>query len=357
MSLLDESSVSIVSSSGFVVPEEWQPLLIGGAPNPAMTFGTFHAGEGNRWLMEVLGNLCAGKENAHKGLLFVHGDPGIGKTHLLTATAAASQGRSRLIHVADLEAEILRAKRLGALAECYQWLLGHEILIFDGMDHTADNEIFESDLIHILDSMVRDGKTVLFSSAVSVDRLSDSNPRLVSLVSSGLMIPLTICDSAERLSILREMPASSSLPEDILQYLAANVQDSVRRLKAAATQIASMAAHSGARIDLDTARAVVPLPQDLQHAPRASVVPEDADGLLVSDKASFFRDMLGEAETEAEQALALQIAISQRVREIQDTSNATDVGEVLARLKGALSLLRDGQLSEAMQCLRQKTDL
>ncbi len=351
MSLLEEASGKLAAQSGFVVAEEWQPLLIGAAPNPSMTFDTFRQGSANDRLMKVMHDLFSEKETFRPKFVCIYGEPGIGKTHLLNAAAYASKGRAQLIHVADLEAEIARAKRLGALAECYKWLFHHEVLFFDGVDHTADNEIFESDFIHILDRMIGDGKTVVISSCFAPKRLSVSNSRLSSLAASGLLFSLRICDELDRYGILRRENERMMLPDEVLRYLAANVHDSIRRLKAAAMQIASMAGHSGAPANLDTARAVVPLPEDLQHVSRVTPDVEDSSGLLVSNKASFFREMLGEAETEAEQALALQIAISQRVREIRDMPDASTANETLQQLEEALSLLREGRLSDAMACL------
>lgn len=350
MSLIEEVSGQFPPPSGLTVTEEWHPLLIGGESNPAMTFSSFHEGTANTWLMEVIRNVCENRRKASTSLIFIHGSPGLGKTHLLSAAAAAAKGRAHMIHVADLEAEIARAKRLGALAECYRWLFAHDLLLFDGVDHTTDNEVFESDFIHVLDRMGCDGKTAVLSSCVSPDRLLVSNPRLSSLVSSGLTIPLRLCDEADRYQILRDLGEASILPDEILRYLAHNVNDSIRHLKAAALQIAAIAGQSELPIHLETARAVVPLPEDLRHPPVSSEkMSETAESFFVADRASFFRDMLGEAESEAEQALALQIAISQRIREIRDTSGAS---AVLSRFENALALLREGRLQEAMQQIK-----
>ena len=340
------------SAGGSGVLEEWHPLLIGATPNPSLTFASFHSGRSNTWLMDTLDALCRGMPSTATSIIYVHGSPGVGKTHLLTAVAQASKGRGLLVPVADLEAELSRAKRLGALAECYQWLFGFDLLLLDGVDHAAGNEVFESDLIHILDRIVSAEKTAVLSAAVLPHQLPVANSRLPSLLSGGLISELKICEAAERESILHEAFSSDYLSDEIVQYLSMNVTDSIRRLKAAAQQIVAIAGQTGMRATLEMARAVVPLPEDLQHAvstpSRMALHPSSQDSLFVSDKASLFREMLDDAETEAEQALALQIAIAQRLRELKEFPSDDDT---VPRMESALALLREGLLSEAMQAL------
>ena len=254
-----------------------------------------------------------------------------------------------MIPVADLDAEISRAKRLGALAECYRWLFSFDVLFLDGLDYATGNDVFEADLIHLLDRIVRDEKTAVIGSSILPHELTLSNPRLASLLSGGLMSELKICEEAARRELLRESFSQEVLSDEIVAYLARNVSDSIRRLTAAARQISAIAAQTGVPATLEMARAVVPLPEDLQHdTPSRSVDHPAADAIFVSDKASLFRDMLGEAETEAEQALALQIAISQRVRELRDN---VEEAPAVSRMEQALELLREGRLPEAMQFL------
>ena len=348
---MDELSGRYSGGAGGVL-EEWHPLLIGSTPNPSMTFESFHAGRANAWLMDTLTALCSGMPSTATSIIFVHGSPGVGKTHLLSAAAQASNGRAQLIPVADLEAELSRAKRLGALAECYQWLFGFDLLLLDGVDHATGNEVFEADMIHILDRIVSAEKTALLTSSVLPHQLAVSNSRLTSLLSGGLMSELKICEEAERVLILRETFPEDTFSDEIVHYLAKNVTDSIRRLKAGAQQIAAIAGQTGMPATLEMARAVVPLPEDLQTAvttpSRMALHPSSENSLFVSDKASLFREMLDDAETEEEQALALQIAIAQRLRELKESPVDDDS---VPRMESALALLREGRLPEAMQAL------
>jgi chromosomal replication initiation ATPase DnaA len=348
MTPADEISGRSTSGSGLTYQEEWHPLLIGAKPNPSMTMATFRGGKTNQRIVELMQKISSGVASASP-LIFIHAEPGLGKTHLLSAVAADSALSARLIPVADLEAEIIRAKRQGALAECYQWLFAHDMLLLDGIDHTTDNEVFESDLIHILDRMNHSGKVTILTSCRPPHRLSVSHSKLSSLLLCGMILEIKICEEEERFQILRDTFEKDALPDEVARYVAKNVTDSIRHLKAAAQQITAISDQSGTPSNLEMARAVVPLPEDLRHTPAAltDTVSAETDGnsLLVSNKASFFREMLSEAETEAEQALALQIALSQRIRELRSDAAAS---ASVAQLEQALELLREGHLREAM---------
>jgi len=108
------------------------------------------------------------------------------------------------------------------------------------------------------------------------------------------------------------------------------------------------------------ARALVPEPQDLvsrRTPPSVAAIPHNNPELVAANpamdeqaeiflKAAQFKQMLSEAETEEEQALALQIALSERLRDIR--SGKTSAPTEAETLEHALTLLRDGQLNEAL---------
>ncbi len=334
-------------AQGPVREAPWQPLLLGADPPPPFEIERYRSCRTNRYLADVVKRICDGTGVPVPEILYLYGVPGVGKTHLLCAIAHALGPRALLVPVADLAAEIASARRQGFLAECYRFIMGFEVLLFDDVQY-ATRPADQMDLAHILDQLLRRHRTLVISATERPERLQLAVPDLVSVLAGGVVLNLSICDEEVRLSILRESFDEAALPDDIADYLAENVTDSIRRLKAAADQLIAMSRQTDTPVTTDMARAVIPLPEDLR--PVSSPPPPrdgaDDNGPSNEDRATLFREMLAAAENEEEQALALQIALGQRLREMR-SGNGNEA--TIMKLEHALALLREGKLNDALE--------
>ena len=330
----------------------YAPLLLGAGRNPQLTFENMVRCRRNEFPIEVAESVAAAADASPYSPLYVYSDVGLGKTYLLTAIAnRAEAARPLLVNTVDLELEHDRACRLGCRAELLKWLDGFGLLLIDDVQFAEGDAMLQQELFSVINKMTEDGRSVVISSDVPPTRLKRMEQRLVSRFGGGVIVSLAMPERQERAEIVRRMPRAGGLPEEVVVYLAEHVDDSVRHLKAAARQLAAMGAHSGMDVNLDLARAVVPLPEDLH---RTSSVPpgprqaaDEGAGEPADDSATFKR-MLQSAETEEEQILALQIAVGARLRELRE---AGEDPAAQSRLEIALRLLREGKKEEAIACI------
>jgi len=337
-------------------PDVGWPLLER-SPNPLLTFDTLVPCKVNDFPLE-LAQLAATRRGEHHSFnpCYIYGEVGTGKTHILSAIAnAAGPRKARLVNTADLEAELERAMRLARRAELRTWLASTDILLIDDIQLCEKNESLQNEVFAVVNHMIRDGKALVITSDVSPTRLRHVTSRLLSRLGAGVVVGLGVGNLQERMAIVRRHAGDRPISEPVVSYLAEQISDSVRRLKAAVTQVLAHAAHAGIEVDLDLARAIAPRPEDIravlpEPAPSGEPVKADSAGAVgkpgQADMAERFKRMLRGAETPEEQALALEIAMSEGIRTLR--AQGSDP-ERLAQLEVALAHLREGNLDQALQ--------
>lgn len=341
--------------------------LLSAPPDPEMTFESFVPCKANTFPLEVARVVAAhGGSRPVFSILYVYSEIGMGKTHLLSAIFNATDiSGPMMVNTADIETEIERAGQRGCRAELRQWLSTAGILLVDDIQLCEGNEALQLELFAVLNHVIRRGSAVVIASDVPPTQMAGVEHRLLSRLSSGVIVGLQMGNKSDRIALGRRFFGSTPVPAEVLDYLAEQVSDNVRRLKAAVIQLIALQEHSSVVIDLDLARAVVPLPADLRHSatpPPPAPTPESRpDGgpsavLPIAEEAATaarFKEMLAGAQTEEEQALALQIAVGERLRQLRDQEAKP---EVVALFEKALALLREGKLAEAIGCIGPQSE-
>ena len=339
------------------VPREGWPLIMR-PTDPRLTFDSMVPCKVNEFPIELARIVAAeGAERDAFNPLYIYGDVGVGKTHLMSAIANAAIHRGvRFINTADLEVEHERATRDSRRAELREWLTSSEVLLVDDIQLCEKNEPLQHELFAVLNHMIRDGRAVVISSDVPPTRLRGVESRLLSRLGAGVIVGMGLGNRAERMAIIRHHAGDAIIPNAVVEYLAEQITDSVRRLRAAVIQLVALGRSADIPIDVDLARAVVPMPGDIRTS---STVPpprgEKRDGQAARGNGAMaerFKRMMQGAETPEEQSLALEIALGEGIRSCKTEGGGV---ERLRRLERALSLLREGQLDRALHCLNEST--
>jgi chromosomal replication initiation ATPase DnaA len=278
-------------------------------------------------------------------LCLVHAPMGMGKTHLLSAVALATQNRSLLFfHTSDLGLEFQNAYSRGEerafRAACYE----PDILLLDDLDWCRHTQSFQEELSMVFQHRLARRKCTFISLSMPPERTPGLDDNLTSLLEGAVTCTLSMGDFEFRLQLLRKLVHGQALSPEVQEYLASAVSDNFRKLKGAAAQLYVMSEFTRIPITVEVARAVVPMPEDLAMDPRLKAETDLLERRR--QKAGHLREMLREAETQEEQCLALQITISESIQLLRTESPQHPQ---LTLLENALVLVQNNEFESALK--------
>jgi len=346
-------------------------------PDPHLSFDNYVVTKGNSFAVELARTVAfKSPSRLPYNPVYLYGDTGLGKTHLLSAIAnAAREKEVLLVNTADLETELERAARLRCRAELREWLVSAQILLVDDIQLCEGREDVQRDLFSVLSHMTRAQRWVVISSDVPPTQLAGVESRLLSRLRGGVIVGLQMGDARERRNLIKLFLGERSMPEDVIDRLADQITDDVRRLKAAVAQLLTLPEEPETRLTVVVAQAVVPLPEGVHESTKA---PEPASrdhdaadpqistqfdvqmrrfedmlaGVEGKDREAsatlLLKKMLASAESKEEQSLALQIAVGERLRQLR---NENGDPKAIQQLEQSLDLLREGRMEEAIRCV------
>ena len=230
------------------------PALTCEAPglNPKYTFEQFVIGPGNR-LAHAAALAVAELPAQAWNPLFIHGPPGLGKTHLLHAIGNYVQRygdglRVRYATVEDFTAEFVQAvrgKRTDAFRERFRDV---DVLLLDDVQFLADKVRTKEELFHTFNSLYESGRQLVITSDRSPTDLDDFEARLKERFECGLVADLAAPSAAVRHAILRKRVRHDGLdevPDETLAAVAGVVGASVRVLEGALIRVVAYASLVG----------------------------------------------------------------------------------------------------------------
>lgn len=324
--------------------------------DPLLTFDNLILTRGNSFAVELARGVVDKSPNELPyNPLYIYGEIGLGKTHLLSAVANAVADREvLLVNTADLEMEYERAQREEARADLSQWLTSFEVLLIDDIQLCEGREELQRSLFSVINHMSKAHRWIVISSDVAPTRLAGVEDRLISRLGGGVIVNLNMGDRLERTGFVKHFAGNRTIPDDVVEFLAENVTDNVRRLKASVAQLLTLAERNPTGLTIDLARQVVGPPERVEpEEPTPEEFIEELSPAVNSAPPAVpptdrFKAMLAEADTEEEQALALQIALAERIRQLR---NEEADSEALRRLEQAIDFLREGKMEQAIRCI------
>ena len=240
--------VELVDESwdGAAPPEAGLPRLRDEACglNPKYTFEQFVIGDGNR-LAHAAALAVAEMPAQAWNPLFIHGPPGLGKTHLLHAIGNYVQRygdglRVRYATIEEFTAEFVQAvrgKRPGSFRERFRDV---DVLLLDDVQFLADKVRTKEELFHTFNALYESGRQLVITSDRSPADLEAFEARLKERFECGLVAEVAPPGAGARLAILRKrvhQDALGDIPDETLVAVAGVVGSSVRVLEGALIRV------------------------------------------------------------------------------------------------------------------------
>ena len=213
--------------------------------NPRYTFDAFVIGSSNRFAHAAALTVAERPGMAYNPL-FVYGDPGLGKTHLLQAIGHYVQDNYRGYRVRYVSSEtflneFVDSIRTGVQDSFKRRYRGVDLLLIDDIQFFEGKEGVLEEFFHTFNALHEAGRQVVLSGDRRPDDLPALEDRLRGRFKAGLVTDIQPPDLETRLAILRKKAdgQTARFPDDVLVYIAANITDSVRELEGALTRVAA----------------------------------------------------------------------------------------------------------------------
>ena len=191
--------------------------------------------------------------------LFIYGDTGLGKTHLMHAIGHAILRNNPDARIAYLSTEkftndFIQALQENGMVKFRQRYRHADVMLLDDVQFLAGKERIQEEFFHTFNELFESGKQIVLSSDRRASEIQKLEARLVSRFEWGLPADIQAPDLETRIAILRSKAASlkCGLPEPIMQFIAQNITQNIRRLEGALIKVASYSALSNKPLDLAT---------------------------------------------------------------------------------------------------------
>lgn len=213
--------------------------------NPRYTFDNFIVGSFNE-----VAHACAQAVINGLGIvynpLFVYGNTGLGKTHLMQAMGNTVKKKypDRKVFYTSLEkfyidlVNSINQNKINSFKEKYR---KYDVFIMDDIQFINGKEKTQDELFHLFNSLYEMNKQIIFSSDKHPNFITGLEDRLRSRFNQGMIVDVNTPSLESRLAILqvKARDHSEKIPSDVLQYIAETVQGNIRELEGVMTQIIS----------------------------------------------------------------------------------------------------------------------
>jgi chromosomal replication initiator protein len=227
--------------------------------NPKYTFETFVIGSSNRFAHAAAVAVAEAPAKAYNPL-FIYGESGLGKTHLLHAighyaTSLFNGQRVRYVSSEEFTNDFInsiRDDKAGAFQRRYRDV---DILLVDDIQFLENKERTQEEFFHTFNTLHNANKQIVISSDRPPKQLSTLEDRLRNRFEWGLITDVQPPDLETRIAILRKKAAQERLaaPAEVLEYIASKIQSNIRELEGALIRVTAFASLNRQVVSLDLA--------------------------------------------------------------------------------------------------------
>lgn len=231
------------------------PLL-----NPKYAFENFIVGQSNQ-LAHAASLAAATSPGQAYNPLFIYGDVGLGKTHLMHAVGhyVARQSPTLVIEYISTEAfanqmiTAIREDRMPAFRARYRTV---DLLLVDDIQFLSGKERTQEEFFHTFNALHESSRQLIISSDRPPKDILTLESRLRSRFSSGLITDIQPPDLETRIAILRMNgeQRNTPVPDDVLAFIAGQVTSNIRELEGALMRVVAYASLNALPVDCETAR-------------------------------------------------------------------------------------------------------
>ena len=273
----------------FLSAAEFEALGTGETKKPTslldsgeFTFDTFVVGDSNK-LAYAAARAVADAPAEHYNPLFIYGDSGLGKTHLIYAVAHAIREKNPTAKIAyvkgdDLTNELVAAIQAGPAktAEMREKYRQADLLLVDDVQFIAGRPQTQEEFFHTFNTLYESKRQIVLTSDRPPREMSLLDDRLQTRFEWGLLVDVQAPDFETRLAIIKNKAAQwgTVIDDDIANYIATNVTSNVRQLEGTMNKILAYRDLVGKEMDEESANRAVRdmMKKSNDYAPTAAMI-------------------------------------------------------------------------------------
>src|SRR5881275_3301510 len=226
------------------------------------TFDYFVIGKSNE-LAAAAAHACAQAPGKVYNPLFIYGDTGLGKTHLMQAIAHEILVRkpdTRITYMSteQFTNELIAAIQNRSTADFRRRFRETDLLLVDDVHFLKGKEAMQEEFFHTFNALYEGGRQIVLTSDRPPSEIPGLEARLVSRFQWGMVADIEPPDLEHRIAILREKAhldhLELTIPEEVIRFIAENVRSSVRELEGSIIKLLAYASLKHREITVDVAR-------------------------------------------------------------------------------------------------------
>ncbi|MDB4884944.1 MAG: dnaA [Gemmatimonadetes bacterium] len=195
--------------------------------------------------------------------LFVYGDTGLGKTHLMQAvahTVLAREPSTRITFIGteQFTNEFISAIQGRSMQEFRRRYRETDLLLVDDVQFLKGKESTQEEFFHTFNALYEAGRQIILTSDRPPSEIPGLEARLVSRFQWGMVADIDLPDLEHRIAILRNKALldhlEMTIPEDVIRFIAEHVRSSVRELEGSIIKLLAYASLKHREITVDVAR-------------------------------------------------------------------------------------------------------
>ncbi len=231
--------------------------------DPRFTFESFVAASSNR-LAHAAAQAVAETPGRSYNPLFIYGDSGLGKTHLLHAIGnyVRENFPARTVLYVTTETfmnDFVDSLRMSTTIAFKRRYRDCDVLLIDDVQFMEEKGGLQEEFFHTYNDLHGGGKQIVLTSDRPPKSIETLEDRLRSRFMSGLLTEVDPPDFETRLAILRKKAEADhdDIPDDVLGFIATHVKNNIRELEGALIRVSAFASLSRSPISLELAERVL----------------------------------------------------------------------------------------------------
>jgi chromosomal replication initiator protein len=231
--------------------------------NPKYRFDTFVIGQSNRFAHAAAVAVSEAPARAYNPL-FIYGDSGLGKTHLLHAIGHYARElypeiRVRYVSSEDFTNDFINSIANNQGAAFHARYRSVDLLLIDDIQFLEGKAETQEAFFHTFNTLHDHNKQVVITSDVQPKQLRGFEDRMRTRFEWGLLTDIQVPDLETRIAILRKKAQRENLEldEEVLEFIASRFSSNIRELEGSLIRVTAFASLNQQRVNLELAQTVL----------------------------------------------------------------------------------------------------